>query len=252
MTRSWNLILKIFNNNIQKQIYIYNNFFEILFFFFSPILENIVHGIVCTKKLVASDLKTFQKAVREHYWFQLFLDDLPVWGMVGELDGNSPYIYTHLVFSISYNKDRIVEVNMTSENPILLTDKIEDINFIYSVNWTPTTKSFKSRFDKYLDNDFFEHQIHWFSIFNSLMMVLFLAGLVIMILLRVLKKDFATKQDEEDLEMESVGWKQLHADVFRAPSYLSFFSALLGTSYHLALCFIFVIIVSIAGQFYTG
>ena len=33
-----------------------------------------------------------------------------------------------------------------------------------------------NRFKRYLDDDFFEHQIHWFSIFNSFMMVLFLVS----------------------------------------------------------------------------
>ena len=36
---------------------------------------------------------------------------------------------------------------------------------------------------RYLDQDFFEHQIHWFSIFNSFMMVIFLVGLVLLILM---------------------------------------------------------------------
>lgn len=34
-------------------------------------------------------------------------------------------------------------------------------------------------------------QIHWFSIFNSFMMVMFLTGLVAIILMRTLRKDFA-------------------------------------------------------------
>ena len=34
-------------------------------------------------------------------------------------------------------------------------------------------------------------QIHWFSIFNSFMMVIFLVGLVSMILMRTLRKDYA-------------------------------------------------------------
>jgi hypothetical protein len=33
---------------------------------------------------------------------------------------------------------------------------------------------FQDRFDKYLDPNFFQHRIHWFSIFNSFMMVIFL------------------------------------------------------------------------------
>ena len=32
------------------------------------------------------------------------------------------------------------------------------------------------RFKRYLDYNFFEHQIHWFSICNSFMMVIFLTG----------------------------------------------------------------------------
>ena len=34
-------------------------------------------------------------------------------------------------------------------------------------------------------------QIHWFSIFNSFMMVMFLTGLVTIILMRTLKRDYA-------------------------------------------------------------
>lgn len=37
-----------------------------------------------------------------------------------------------------------------------------------------TDIKFAKRFERYLDYNFFEHQIHWFSIFNSFMMVIFL------------------------------------------------------------------------------
>ena len=43
-------------------------------------------------------------------------------------------------------------------------------------------------------------QIHWFSIFNSFMMVIFLVGLVSMILMRTLRKDYARYSKEEDLD----------------------------------------------------
>jgi hypothetical protein len=44
-------------------------------------------------------------------------------------------------------------------------------------------------------------QIHWFSIFNSFMMVIFLSGLVSMILMRTLRNDYAKyARDDEDLE----------------------------------------------------
>ena len=58
-------------------------------------------------------------------------------------------------------------------------------------------------------------QIHWFSIFNSFMMVIFLTGLVSMILMRTLRRDYAryTRPADDDLESierdisEESGWK---------------------------------------------
>lgn len=44
-------------------------------------------------------------------------------------------------------------------------------------------------------------QIHWFSIFNSFMMVIFLTGLVSMILMRTLRNDYAKyARQDDDLE----------------------------------------------------
>jgi transmembrane 9 superfamily member 3 len=66
---------------------------------------------------------------------------------------------------------KVIEVNLTtSENPILLEkdkDKQNGMNieFTYSVNWYPTDIDFDDRFDKYLDWNFFEHQVQSFSVF---------------------------------------------------------------------------------------
>ena len=43
-------------------------------------------------------------------------------------------------------------------------------------------------------------QIHWFSIFNSFMMVIFLIGLVSMILMRTLRKDYARYRRDEEID----------------------------------------------------
>ncbi len=89
------------------------------------------------------------------------------------------------------------------------------------------------------------------------MMVIFLVGLVTMILMRTLRKDYARYSKEEDLDdMErdlgdEYGWKQVcfllffvgnlnfkclfllkvHGDVFRPASNPLFFSALIGSGY---------------------
>jgi transmembrane 9 superfamily protein 3 len=163
----------------------------------------------------------------------MFFDDLPIYGMVGEVVPATPksntknqkeknrqheedklYIYTHKKFTITFNDDQVIEVNLTAENPVLI-EKGANIRFTYSTRWYPTTNPYLHRFDKYLDYNFFEHQvsfifennilmiilkIHWFSIFNSFMMVIFLVGLVAMILMRTLRKDYARYANDDDIE----------------------------------------------------
>lgn len=68
------------------------------------------------------------------------------------------------------------------------------------VTWKPSRVTYAKRYEKYLDPSFFQHRIHWFSIFNSFMMVLFLVGLVSMILMRTLRKDYARYSREDELD----------------------------------------------------
>ena len=120
-----------------------------------------------------------------------------MWGMVGEIlrdDAHSSrmekHIFTHRSLSIAYSGDKIIQVNLTSENPVPI-EVGRTLYFTYSVHLKLTNKAFENRFDRYLEYDFFEHKIHWFSVFNSLMMVIFLCGLVGLILMRILHNDFA-------------------------------------------------------------
>ena len=211
-----------------------------------------------------------QYAVRNHYWYQFFLDDLPIWGMVGELaapevpegapvpaeDAGEPLLYTHKKFVVAYNGNRIIQVNLTSENPVALTAGA-NIEFSYTVEWSPTDIPFYNRFYRYLDYDFFEHQIHWFSIFNSFMMVIFLTGIVSLILMRTLRKDYAKYAretgdlDDLDQELDESGWKQVHGDVFRPPQ-LTLFCALVGTGSQLAAMVAIMILFATATTLYMG
>ena len=62
-------------------------------------------------------MKTFLYAVKNHYWYQMYLDDLPIWGIVGEIDekGEDFYIWTHKKFEIGWNGDQIVDVASLAE-----------------------------------------------------------------------------------------------------------------------------------------
>lgn len=78
------------------------------------------------------------------------------------------------------------------------------------------------------------------------MMVIFLVGLVSMILMRTLRKDYARySRDEEMDDMErdlgdEYGWKQVHGDVFRPASHAMLFSALIGAGYQVNTSFLYL------------
>eukprot|EP00271_Cylindrocystis_brebissonii_P003027 TRINITY_DN1377_c0_g1_i1.p1 TRINITY_DN1377_c0_g1~~TRINITY_DN1377_c0_g1_i1.p1 ORF type:complete len:600 (+),score=132.97 TRINITY_DN1377_c0_g1_i1:226-2025(+) len=227
---------------------------------------------ICSLTLAAMTSQKFRQAIERNYWYELFMDDLPIWGFVGETvpsekndqvagSGGSEdqvLIYTHKSFDINYNGEQIIHVNLTSENPQPVVPG-GVLEFTYSVNWQRTDIPFSKRFDRYLDYNFFEHQIHWFSIFNSFMMVIFLTGLVSMILMRTLRNDYAKyAREEDDLETlerdvsEESGWKLVHGDVFRPPRHLALLSALVGTGAQLALLVLAVILIAIVFMLYVG
>ncbi|KAI5655885.1 hypothetical protein M9H77_24678 [Catharanthus roseus] len=217
-----------------------------------------IHRIsLCEVKLDAAAVKLFKDAISSSYWFELFLDDLPLWGFIGHEDYyNKVMIYTHWNIAIHYNGEQIIHVNFSQENPKPL-EKGRQLNMTYSVNWIPTDTKFSRRFDVYLDHRFFEHQVHWFSIFNSLVMVVFLAGLVSKILMRTLCTEDG-KHAREDIDLgllekelvEESGWKLLHGDVFRPPQNLALFSAIVGTGVQLMMLVFLLIIFAIFGRLY--
>jgi len=72
----------------------------------------------------------------------------------------------------------------------------------------PSEIRWASRWDTYLMM-MDDQQIHWFSIINSLMIVLFLSGMVAMIMMRTLHRDISKYNQLETAEeaQEETGWK---------------------------------------------
>ena len=77
-------------------------------------------------------------------------------------------------------------------------------------------------------NDYEAH-IHWFSIFNSFMIVVFLAGLVALIMLRTLKLDYL-RYSHSMPDINDSGWKRVHADVFRSCPHYPLYCVLMVAS----------------------
>jgi len=53
---------------------------------------------------------------------------------------------------------QIIQVNLTSENPQPIVAGA-NVEFTYSVKWVPSAITFPRRFERYLDYNFFEHQV---------------------------------------------------------------------------------------------
>ena len=98
--------------------------------------------------------------------------------------------------------------------------------FTYDVTWKENKDlKWASRWDIYLSMDnAIPAKVHWLSIANSLVIVIVLSAMIAAILVRNLRRDFARYNrlatDEEKAEdLEEFGWKLVHADVFRPPSF---------------------------------
>ena len=111
----------------------------------------------------------------------------------------------------------------------LSMDAAGEVIFTYDVKWESSEIKWASRWDTYLLMG--DEQIHWFSIINSLMIMLFLTGMVAMIMMRTLHRDFNRYNavDATDDVEEETGWKLVHGDVFRPPSAPMMLSVLIGT-----------------------
>lgn len=121
--------------------------------------------------------------------------------------------------------------NRMSAGKVLIDPKQDSqtVIFTYSVEWIQSETEWADRWQVYLL--MVDNQIHWFSIINSLMIVLFLTGMVAMIMIRTLRADlrkYNMPLDQEDIQ-EETGWKLVHGDVFRPPKWRMFLSVLCGT-----------------------
>ncbi|KAL4334133.1 hypothetical protein GQ457_07G043980 [Hibiscus cannabinus] len=189
-------------------------------------------------------------------------------GLKGQYTGSKEekyFIHNHLAFTVKYHRDpetdsaRIVGFEVKpysikheyegkwSENTRLTTcdphtkrtvvnsntpqevDANKEIIFTYDVEYQESDVKWASRWDAYLLMS--DDQIHWFSIVNSLMIVLFLSGMVAMIMLRTLYRDISKYNELETLEeaQEETGWKLVHGDVFRPPSNSDLLCVYVGT-----------------------
>ena len=169
------------------------------------------------------------------------------------------YLFKHLDFTILHNGNRIVKVNCTADpsKVVLLTGDTPDLNieFSYSAHWHETSWPYEKRMELYEDSFFAQElEIHWLSIMNSCVLVVLLTGFLALIVMRVLKSDYArySRADDEEDDQEDYGWKLIHGDVFRFPSHKLIFTAYLGLGAQLICVTAAVLLLAVIGMYYPN
>lgn len=143
-------------------------------------------------------------------------------------------------YSVENDPDKYLKLSFADESPV-------DIIYSYDVQWIQNTLEWTDRWDVYLvgapDDD-----IHYYSIVNSLMIVLFMTGAIATIMIRTLRKDIAGYNELQTIEeaQEETGWKLVHGDVFRPPEFSPMaLSVLVGTGAQIGCSFVFALLLSI-------
>lgn len=173
---------------------------------------------------------------------------------------DKPYLNNHYDIIINYHeaekgKFRVVGVTVepssrqdsksncgNPDNPLELDENGgSKVTWTYGVYWVKSPITWGIRWDSYLH--VYDPRIHWFSLVNSAIIVIFLCVMVAAILMRALKKDIArynrldsfnlddlsgTNGEVEDGVQEDSGWKLVHGDVFRTPKNPLLLSVFLG------------------------
>ncbi|XP_019745569.1 transmembrane 9 superfamily member 1 [Hippocampus comes] len=240
--------------------------------------ENVQKKTLCQLTLSDNQVDQLREAIEELYYFEFVLDDIPIWGFVGYIEesGFLPHshkvgLWTHLDFNIEYNGDSVIFANVSVKDvkPVPLEDGAGaaaggvgvgggglTVTYSYSVRWFESPLPHARRAERLRDHSFFPKtlEIHWLSIINSLVLVVLLLGFVIIILMRVLKNDFARYNVEEeagsdDLDQGDNGWKIIHTDVFRFPPYKSLLCAVLGVGAQFLTLATGIIVMALLGMF---
>jgi hypothetical protein len=88
-------------------------------------LDSVDWRLLCKTTLTKPQLQKFKDAIHNNYFFEMFVEDLPMWGyigdfsdedfIIGEVSGSKTYLFPHLHFYFGYNGDQIVAAKVTTD-----------------------------------------------------------------------------------------------------------------------------------------
>eukprot|EP00930_Biecheleria_cincta_P033134 TRINITY_DN22948_c0_g1_i1.p1 TRINITY_DN22948_c0_g1~~TRINITY_DN22948_c0_g1_i1.p1 ORF type:complete len:918 (-),score=129.39 TRINITY_DN22948_c0_g1_i1:39-2792(-) len=121
-------------------------------------------------------------------------------------------------------------------------ERQDEVHFMYDVSWEESSIRWVSRWDAYMAIR--GGKIHWFAILNSVVVTLFLSGVMAIILLRTLFRDIARYNE---YGAEDSGWKLVHGDVFRKPQLTRLLAGSVGCGVQILGMSILTLIVAVSG-----
>ena len=95
---------------------------------------------LCRRSLSTKDVQKFRDAILNNFFFEFYIEDLPMWGYFGEVDDSNLfdhsqqmiYLYPHLHFKIGYSKEtqQIVSTSVytLSNFKVDITDETERVD----------------------------------------------------------------------------------------------------------------------------
>jgi len=235
---------------------------------------------LCKKTLKPQEAWIMVHAIKQYYYYEFEIDNLPVRGFIGTVETEDMpetttryFLFTHYQFNFLYNEEegkkgfgRVIHVNVTpsyehtkeftippkGQEPVPV-----DLEFTYSTTWEKTNVKFENRREFWHDTFFHttrnELEIHWLSILNSFVLVILLTSFLAIIIMRILKSDY-TRYEREDLDEdeEDYGWKVIHGHVFRFPPFKNLFAAFYGIGWQFLLMTFSILILALIGLYYPG
>jgi transmembrane 9 superfamily protein 2/4 len=176
------------------------------------------------------------------------------------------YLFNHVNLAITYNSASgsiflvRAEINIQSckdskcSEPLAVPqdkEKIEKFSIPYTYNIAfveDNSIRWGTRWDYILN---FNHpsKIQWFSLFNSVVITIFLTAMFAMVLVRSLRRDIAkyNQMDTSEDVQEDFGWKLVHGDVFRPPRAIMLLSVLVGSGLQLVAMMTFALFFACIG-----
>lgn len=140
------------------------------------------------------------------------------------------------------------QVQYLTTNEVRLGRKIW---WTYGATWIEEPSiTWAMRWDEYLNTSTADSNatIHWQYIIVSIFVTLCLSFVATQFLMRALHKDFNRyNSPDPDDNQEEIGWKLVHADVFRPPIHAKTLSAIVGTGVQITLMVISVLFFSLLG-----